>query len=82
MNTRLRRRGSDSGRQSVGYILCILSGGLENVRTLLVCVHSQLNRIMKYNGNDVFAPFNAGLYGVDEDSDRALQYDESKEIKW
>lgn len=33
---------------------------------------------MKYNGNDVFHPFNAGLYGID-DCDRALQYDESKE---
>ena len=35
---------------------------------------------MKYNGNDVFTPFNAGLYGIDEgDSDRAMQWQESKD---
>ncbi len=34
---------------------------------------------MKYNGNDVFTPFNAGLYGYDSDSDRSLQYEDTKE---
>lgn len=32
-----------------------------------------------YNGNDIFAPFNAGLYGYgDWDTDRSFQFDESK----
>lgn len=32
-----------------------------------------------YNGNDIFAPFNAGLYGYgDYDTDRSFQFDESK----
>lgn len=31
-----------------------------------------------YNGNDVFAPFNAGLYGIDDDPDCSLLVDESK----
>lgn len=31
-----------------------------------------------YNGNDLFHPFNAGLYGYDEDSDRSMQNEESK----
>ena len=34
---------------------------------------------MKYNGNDIFAPFNAGLYGIDSDEYQSLQYEESKE---
>ncbi len=35
---------------------------------------------MKYNGNDIFAPFNAGLYGIDDgDSDRSMQWQESKD---
>lgn len=35
---------------------------------------------MKYNGNAVFSPFNAGLYGIDDgDSDRSMQWSESKE---
>lgn len=35
---------------------------------------------MKYNGNDVFKPFNAGLYGIDDsDSDRSMQWQESKD---
>lgn len=34
--------------------------------------------LTKYNGNDVFAPFNAGLYGLDDGGDRSLQYDDSK----
>ena len=33
---------------------------------------------MKYNGNDIFAPFNAGLYGADSDEYQSLQYEESK----
>lgn len=34
----------------------------------------------KYNGNDIFAPFNGGLYDIDAyDTDRSMQYEESKE---
>lgn len=33
-----------------------------------------------YNGNDIFEPFNAGLYGYgDDDGDRSFQFDTSKE---
>ncbi len=34
----------------------------------------------KYDGNAIFAPFNAGLYGIDaDDSDRSMLYQESKD---
>jgi hypothetical protein len=34
----------------------------------------------KFNGNDIFAPFNGGLYDIGAyDDDRAMQIDESKE---
>ena len=37
------------------------------------------NRVA-YNGNDIFVPFNGGLYGIDEsDSDRSMQLAESKD---
>lgn len=32
-----------------------------------------------YNGNDVFAPFNAGLYGIEDDGERSMQFEESKD---
>jgi len=31
-----------------------------------------------YNGNDIFAPFNAGLYGIDDNGERSLDEDASK----
>lgn len=42
-------------------------------------IHTDESKIL-YNGNHVFAPFNAGLYGIDEgDSESSLQNEESKE---
>ncbi len=32
----------------------------------------------KYNGNDIFKPFNAGLYGIDGDEYQSLQYEDTK----